>query len=364
MPTGESFARVLVVDDEEPLGRALARKLSSSGYEAIVHHQGSTALEAARLGGFEVIVSDIEMPGLSGIELLRSVREYDRDLPVILITGAPAIRTAADAVEHGAFRYLLKPLDLEDFTQTVRRASQFYRLARAKREAQTLLGTGAGEGSDRLALELSFERALDSLWIAFQPIVRAGDRSIFGYEALLRSAEPSLPHPGAVLDAAERLNALPRLGRVIRERAAEPMLGAEPSWFLFLNLHPEDLLDPVLESDNTALAELAPRVVLEITERASLHKVNDVRARIGRLRERGFRVAIDDLGAGYAGLSSFAQLEPDIVKLDMTLVRDVHRVPVKRKLVASMTQVCKELGLLVVAEGVECAEERDVLAEI
>jgi EAL domain-containing protein (putative c-di-GMP-specific phosphodiesterase class I) len=364
LSTGGSFARVLVVDDDEQLGRALARALSKAGYEVVVHHQGKTALEAVRAGGFEAIVSDIEMPGLTGIELLRAVRDHDRDLPVILITGAPAIGTAADAVEHGAFRYLIKPLDLNDFTQTVRRASQLYRLARAKREAQTLLGTGTGEGSDRLALEVSFERTLDSLWIAFQPIVRASDRSIFGYEALLRSGEPSLPHPGAVLDAAERLDALPRLGRVIRERAAEPMLHADPSWLLFLNLHPEDLLDPVLHSDATSLAELAPRVVLEITERASLHKVSDLRSRVASLRERGFRVAVDDLGAGYAGLSSFAQLEPDIVKLDMTLVRDVHKVPVKQKLVASMTSVCKELGLLVVAEGVECAEERDVLTDI
>jgi EAL domain-containing protein (putative c-di-GMP-specific phosphodiesterase class I) len=361
--SGGNFARVLVVDDDESLGRALARQLSRCGYEVVVHHQGRTALDAINGGGFEAIVSDIEMPNLSGIDLLRAVRDHDRDLPVILITGAPAIGTAADAVEHGAFRYLIKPLDLTDFTNTVRRASQLYRLARAKREAQTLLGTGTGEGSDRLALEVSFERALDSLWIAFQPIVRASDRTIFGYEALLRSDEAALPHPGAVLDAAERLDALPRLGRVIRERAAEPMLGADPSWLLFLNLHPEDLLDPVLHAEDTPLAAITKRVVLEITERASLHKVSDLRARVAALRERGYRIAVDDLGAGYAGLSSFAQLEPDLVKLDMTLVRDIHKTPVKRKLVASMTQVCKELGLLVVAEGVECAEERDVLIE-
>jgi EAL domain-containing protein (putative c-di-GMP-specific phosphodiesterase class I) len=359
-----NFARVLIVDDDETLARALARQLTRNGYEVVIHHHGGTALEAVQQGGFEAIVSDIEMPGLSGIELLRKVRGHDRDLPVILITGAPAIETAADAVEHGAFRYLLKPLDLGEFSRTVRRASQLYRLARAKREAQALLGTGKEEAGDSVTLEIAFERALDSLWVAFQPIVRASDRSVFGYEALLRSGEPSLPHPGAVLDAAERLGALPRLGRVIRERAAEPMLGADPNWVLFLNLHPEDLLDPVLHAEGSALAELASRVVLEITERASLHKVPDLSARVAALRERGFRVAVDDLGAGYAGLSSFAQLEPDIVKLDMTLVRDVHKAPVKRKLVASMTQVCKELGLLVVAEGIECAEERDVLVEV
>jgi EAL domain-containing protein (putative c-di-GMP-specific phosphodiesterase class I) len=362
--SGASFARVLVVDDDEPLGRALARQLSRNGYEVVVHHEGKTALEAVRSGGFEVVVSDIEMPGLTGIELLRCVRDHDRDLPVVLITGAPAIGTAADAVELGAFRYLIKPLDLADFSSTVQRASQLYRLARAKREAQLLLGTSTGEGDDRLALEVSFERALDSMWIAFQPIVRATDRTIFGYEALLRSDEKTLPHPGAVLDAAERLGALTRLGRVIRARAAEPMFAADPNWLLFLNLHPEDLLDPVLHAHDTPLAELASRVVLEITERASLNKVSDLRARVASLRERGFRIAVDDLGAGYAGLSSFAQLEPDLVKLDMTLVRDVHQSSVKQKLVASMTQVCKELGMLVVAEGVECAEERDVLVGI
>jgi len=75
-------------------------------------------------------------------------------------------------------------------------------------------------------------------------------------------------------------------------------------------------------------------------------------------------VAIDDLGAGYAGLSYFAQLTPEVVKIDIALVRDIHKEPVKRKLVGSLTSVCKELGMLVVAEGVETAAERDVVAEL
>ena len=71
------------------------------------------------------------------------------------------------------------------------------------------------------------------------------------------------------------------------------------------------------------------------------------------------RIAVDDLGAGYAGLTSFAQLEPEFVKLDMSLVRDVHRVALKRKLIRSMTTLCKEMGIVVVAEGIETVEERD-----
>jgi EAL domain-containing protein (putative c-di-GMP-specific phosphodiesterase class I) len=82
------------------------------------------------------------------------------------------------------------------------------------------------------------------------------------------------------------------------------------------------------------------------------------------LRELGFRVAVDDLGAGYSGLSSFAQLEPEVVKLDMSLVRDVNQSNTKQKLIRSMTAVCKDMGSLVVAEGVETIEERECLVEL
>jgi len=364
MALGGISARILVVDDDVLLGRALARQLARSGYDVVVRNEGQAALEALREGGFELVISDIEMPALDGIELLRAVRDFDRDLPVVLITGAPAIDTAAKAVEHGAFRYLTKPFEFEQLLSTVQRASQLYRLARMKREALSVLGTGSGEGADRLALEASFERALGSLWMAFQPIVWARDGSLFGYEALLRSDEPLLPHPAAMLDAAERVAGLERLGRVIRQRAAEPMQQAPSDALLFINLHPQDLTDPVLHADDTLLASMASRVVLEVTERAALEGISDVPSRIASLRARGFRVAIDDLGAGYAGLASFALLEPDIVKLDMSLVRDVHQSPVKQKLVRSMTQLCKDLGLLVVGEGVEVMEEREALIEL
>jgi EAL domain-containing protein (putative c-di-GMP-specific phosphodiesterase class I) len=133
---------------------------------------------------------------------------------------------------------------------------------------------------------------------------------------------------------------------------------------LFINLHARDLADENLSSPSSALASIASRVVLEITERASLDDVKDVRSTVTRLREIGFRIAIDDLGAGYAGLTSFAQLEPEFVKLDMTLVRDVHLNAIKQKLVRSMATLCKDMGITVVAEGIEIPEERDSIVEL
>jgi len=78
----------------------------------------------------------------------------------------------------------------------------------------------------------------------------------------------------------------------------------------------------------------------------------------------GYRIAVDDLGAGYAGLTSFAQLEPHIVKLDMSLVRNVHEAPTKRKLIQSIVALCRDLGIEPVGEGVETAAERDVLEQL
>src|SRR5262249_10274375 len=133
---------------------------------------------------------------------------------------------------------------------------------------------------------------------------------------------------------------------------------------LFVNLHTMDLLDEDLLSPDSPLSRIANRVVLEITERASLDGVKDVRSRIAALREMGFRIAIDDFGAGYAGLASFALLEPEIVKLDIMLVGDIHVNATKQKLVKSMAELCKDMGIMVVGEGVETAEVRDALVAL
>ncbi len=124
------------------------------------------------------------------------------------------------------------------------------------------------------------------------------------------------------------------------------------------------MLDLRLYSSDSPLASNASRVVLEITERATLDGVDNLGRRVRELRDLGFRIAVDDLGAGYAGLTSFATLEPEIVKLDIALVRNVDSLPIKRQLIGSMTSLCKDLGTLVVAEGIETEAERDVIVEL
>lgn len=356
--------RVLLVDDDDAVRTAYARVLRAAAFDVRPAADGPSALGLLSSSAFDAVVSDISMPGMDGVQLLREVRRRDRDLPVILMTGMPTLESATSAIDYGVMKYLMKPVEASVLAESVQRAVRLHQLGVAKREALLALGTMTGEGSDRAGLETSFERALGSLWIAFQPIVSAADRGVFGYEALLRSDEPALPHPGSVLDAAERLNELERLGKTVRERAVKELAGAQPTHVLFLNLHPEDLLDDSLFSEQSELTPHAPRIVLELTERASIDRVPDVRERVARLRALGYRIAIDDLGAGYAGLASFVQLEPDFVKLDMSLIRGLHQSSLKRRLVRSMTSLCQQMGLGVVAEGVESVEERDTLVEL
>ena len=351
---------ILVVEDDEALARTMQRVLGSAGFQVETAFNGDAALAKLSSATFEAIVTDIELPGTSGVDLLRIVRAYDLDVPVILMTGSPRLETATDAVQLGALQYLVKPVSNEAIVEAVNRAVRLHKMAQIKREALKLIGGPAMAAGDLSGLETCFARALSSMHLAYQPLVTASG-GLFGYEALLRTTEPSLPNPGAMLEAAERLERLHDLGRKVRESAAASFARAPAGASLFVNLHTEDLLDPSLYEAESPLSRIADRVVLEITERSTIDRVDDINARISILRYLGYRIAVDDLGAGYAGLTSFAALEPEIVKLDMSLVRGIHNSTVRQRVVGSMVTLCKELEIQVVAEGVETLDERDAI---
>ena len=130
---------------------------------------------------------------------------------------------------------------------------------------------------------------------------------------------------------------------------------------IFVNVHPRDLEDDDLLSASSPLARDARRIVLEITERASLEAFPDAPRQLSTLRNLGYRIAIDDVGAGHAGLSTFTRLEPDIAKLDMALIRDVDASTTKQAVIRSMAELFGQLGVLVITEGVETTRERDAL---
>jgi EAL domain-containing protein (putative c-di-GMP-specific phosphodiesterase class I) len=357
-------ARVLVVDDEPVTARSYARALGAAGYKVTVAHDGREAAALVNQHGFDVVVSDIAMPDMDGLALLRTIRQSDLDVPMIFMTGSPALESAVEAIEYGAFRYLLKPVAPAALLDVVDRAVRVHRLARVRREAAAVRELEGKQIGDRAGLEARFSSAVSKLWVAAQPIVSWSQRKVFAYETLLRTDEPTLRSPLDFFDAAERLGRAPELGRIIRGHVARIMRDSAPPVPIFVNLHPSDLEDAELYADEGALTPFARQVVLEITERAALDRIHELSSRVTRLRALGYRIAIDDLGAGYAGLTSFAQLEPEVVKVDMSLVRGIDASSVKQKLVRSIIALCSELDIHLIAEGIETPAERDTLVTL
>lgn len=358
------MTKILVVDDDPAVLRMLARVLEGPEQTIDTATDGGSAIAKLTATSYDVIISDIAMPGMDGIELLGAVRTHDLDVPIVLVTGQPSLETAIQALEFGAFRYLTKPVDLAQLRAVVTQAARLHALAVLKREALTLVGEEGKQLGDRASLEGRFENALNLVWIACQPIISWRDRTIFGYEALMRSSEPTLANPLAMIDAAERLGRVHAMGRNTRAATAEAATALPDGALLFVNLHPSDLSDDDLLSASSPLAPLAKRIVLEITERSTLDEIKDLEARLKTLRSMGFRLAIDDLGAGYAGLTTMTRLEPEVVKFDMGLIRGVDQSPKKQRVIRSMKKLCDELGTIVVTEGVETAPERDTLVEL
>jgi EAL domain-containing protein (putative c-di-GMP-specific phosphodiesterase class I) len=352
---GESGAgpRVLVVDDEPAIASGHARSLRDVASSVTSFTSGREALQALETRAFDVVVSDIHMPDLEGTELLRAVRARDLDLPVIFVTGAPTLATAQLAVELGAFRYLPKPASREALCRAVVEAVQTRALAR----------TRSGE-RERAELEGALRGAITGLHMAYQPIVICATRTTFAFEALMRSREPALPTPPAVLDAAEKLGAIHAVGRQVRRLVAADLDAAASGPQFFVNLHSADLADTDLYDPHAPLSRHARRVVLELTERSSLEAISDLDGKREQLRQLGYRVAVDDLGAGYAGLSYFARIRPELVKIDMSLVRGIDGDGVKQKIFASLVRLATGLGMEVVAEGVETIAERDAVVRL
>ncbi|MDP6580985.1 MAG: EAL domain-containing protein [Vicinamibacterales bacterium] len=358
----KSIGDVLLVDDDESVLGLYARHLQRAGFEVEALSNGLDALGLLGERCFDVIVSDIKMPGVDGLRLLRTVRRRDLDVPVVLVTGAPEVETAAQAVEYGAVKYLTKPFEPEVLVSAVERATKMGRLAAVKREALDLLGDRQKQLGDRAALELAFEHALKHLWMAYQPVVSARTGSVHAYEALVRSENKRLSSPELLIDAAQRLGRLDDFGRVARLRVAQDIEHQLDDSLVYVNLHPDDLSDDRLLEPGTPLLPHSRRIFYEVTERAALSSFGKMRSRIESLRARGFRIGVDDMGAGYAGLSTFALLEPELIKIDMSLVRNVQEHHIKQRIIRSIVELAQELGIeSVVMEGVETQAERDAL---
>lgn len=209
-----------------------------------------------------------------------------------------------------------------------------------------------------------------SISSVYQPIVSLNDGSIAGYEALTRGPEGSELHsPLTLFSLAETEGLLYPLDRLAREKAIQGAFIRKDEQLLFLNLSAQILHDPQFIPGKTMellqKKGLTPsNVVFEITERSSIEDFDAAKNILNHYRQQGYRIAIDDAGAGYSSLQAIAELQPDFIKIDRSLVKEVHRTKVKEYILETLLSFAQKLNSSIVAEGIENMEELMMLTRM
>jgi EAL domain-containing protein (putative c-di-GMP-specific phosphodiesterase class I) len=201
----------------------------------------------------------------------------------------------------------------------------------------------------------------------FQPIVLATDPShIFAHEALLRGIDGNgaLMSPKPMFDLARDASLLFQLDRVARLSAIRTAGRLGIGSHIFVNFNPSSVYDPAfcLRSTVQAIDEFGidrDRVVFEVVESDSYSDLDHLRSTLDYYRNAGFRIALDDFGVGFSSFGLVGQLKPDFIKLDMSLIHNVHIDPVKAVIANNILETANQLGIETVAEGVEVQEELD-----
>ncbi len=209
-----------------------------------------------------------------------------------------------------------------------------------------------------------------SIRTVYQPIVRLDDGHILGYEALSRGPRDSFfESPGNLFDAAEHFNRLWELELLCRTKALENARELPPGKLLFINVNPEIIKDRKFKKGSTkeCISKFGmnpSNIIFEITEKTAVSDYKSFRKTIDNYISQGYKIAIDDTGAGYSGLRLLTETRPQYIKIDMSLVRDIDKESIKQELMKTFYSFAKITNMQLIAEGIETVNELNTLIDI
>ncbi len=353
--------RILVVDDDTIVLRSITKALVRANYEVVSATHVEEALELATSHAIDAAIVDYTLSFESGLTILSRLRHIQPHCVRIMCTGRTELPVFVEAVNAGEVaKVVRKPFHLDQLLTQLAEALS----SQEQFERYTTEQHDANEAQFRKeVLEASKPELIG---MALQPIVRACDHvtSPAYYEALLRPKHPKLNNPLALLDAAEQHDEIKHVASNVLRAALSSIERVPEGHGLFVNLHPEQLGNPAaLLRDLQPFTAYASRITLEITERSRLQDIEYWDESVRLIGSLGFAIAVDDLGAGYSSLSILADLQPQFIKLDMSLVRGLHREPRKQRLVHLMATFGAATEAQVIAEGVEEAAEAEALKD-
>lgn len=211
------------------------------------------------------------------------------------------------------------------------------------------------------------ERKISSV---YQPIVSLADAGIFGFEALTRGPSGSVFHsPMELFGFAERHDALYTLDKLAREKAIEGCKTLRQDQRVFINIPAQVIHDPQFTPGKTLRLlkqqGIQPHnVVLEITERTSIEDFSTAKKILAHYRSQGYQIAIDDAGAGYSSLQAIAELQPDFIKVDRSLIQNIHVDKIKEMILETFVSFARKMSIRIIAEGIETWDELKKLSQM
>lgn len=348
-----STMSVLVIDDSPDNVELLRDLLEGEGMKRVTTETDSR-LVAALLPSVkpDLVLLDLHMPHLDGAALLNQIIEFAGGtyLPVLVLTADAATEARDHALEYGARDFLTKPLDLVEVTLRVANLLETRQLYAAQRNALAADGT---DGEKAAAAEMRINTVLseEAITPVFQPIVDIDTMTAVGHEALARFSHPHPRGPAGWFADAARVGLGTELEWLAVTKALPFLDEAPPHTFLALNMSPATILH--IKQEPLCSPELCPRIVIELTEHVPIEDYSALHDSLRDMRANGARLAADDLGAGYAGFRHLIALDPDIIKLDISLVSNIHRSVSARALTTALVAFAADVAALVIAEGVE-----------
>lgn len=364
---------VLVVDDDEDLRAAIRQVLTASDRFDVVGEAatGAAAVEAARRLQPDLVLMDVRLPNGDGEEATRLLGSVAPGTKVLAHSASADRSRVLEMVAAGADGYLVKSGnvgELLDALETVAAGGVHLDGALRNLLVEQVRTSLRDERSRRLPVDRdhqTVDQALQpgNLQIAFQPVVDLRSDGVVGHEALSRFSH--VDGPAGVFAAAARVGRRVELEVLAAHRAIEAAAGLDlDGRFLSVNISPDVAvaaeLEPLLDTPHVEPADL----VVEITEQTGVEDYAALTAALDRLRRRGVRLAVDDVGSGFACLTHVHRLLPDLLKIDRYLVAGIQRDATRRSMVSALVRIAEDTGADVIAEGIEQPAERDCLQEL
>jgi EAL domain-containing protein (putative c-di-GMP-specific phosphodiesterase class I) len=210
-----------------------------------------------------------------------------------------------------------------------------------------------------------------SLTSYFQPIIKADDRSIYGYEALVRGVKDNgeLMFPDVLFEKSERNDLNFKLDRMCRETALKTAAVKKIKQKVFINFLPTAIYDPAFCLSSTLkwakqLEFDLKNIVFEVVETESVKDKSHLLNILEYYKKQGFSIALDDVGEGYSSLNMLVNIHPDIIKVDRNIIQNIDKEPIKQSTYKALFNLAKENSISILAEGVETAEELAMVESI